>query len=57
MSASSTSRMEMMEAAFVANEDGNLFVQLADAYRDSGDDDRAKQDSQRRRSTPNPDAT
>jgi len=34
-------RIDMMEAAFVDHEDGNLFLQLAGAYRDAGDIDRA----------------
>ncbi|HSJ10612.1 MAG TPA: HD domain-containing phosphohydrolase [Longimicrobiales bacterium] len=33
--------IEMMEAAFVGNEDGNLFLHLASAYREAGDADRA----------------
>jgi len=35
------SRMESMEAEFIGNADGSLFVQLADAYRESGDRERA----------------
>jgi HD-GYP domain-containing protein (c-di-GMP phosphodiesterase class II) len=34
-------RIDMMEAAFVDHEDGNLFLQLAETYRAAGDGDRA----------------
>jgi HD-GYP domain-containing protein (c-di-GMP phosphodiesterase class II) len=34
-------RIELMETAFVEHEDGNLFLQLADAYHRAGDSDRA----------------
>ncbi|HUF50792.1 MAG TPA: HD domain-containing phosphohydrolase [Longimicrobiales bacterium] len=34
-------RMDSMEAAFIDSEDGNLFLQLAEAYRASGDVERA----------------
>jgi CheY-like chemotaxis protein/tetratricopeptide (TPR) repeat protein len=37
MTASNGSRIEILESAFVSSEEGNLFVQLAHAYRDSGD--------------------
>jgi HD-GYP domain-containing protein (c-di-GMP phosphodiesterase class II) len=33
-------RIEMMEEAFIANEDGNLFLQLAQTYRQAGDAER-----------------
>jgi response regulator RpfG family c-di-GMP phosphodiesterase len=41
MSANYGLRFETMESAFVSNEDPSLFVQLAQAYRDAGDFDRA----------------
>jgi response regulator RpfG family c-di-GMP phosphodiesterase len=41
MSVNYGSRFETMESAFVSNEDASLFVQLAQAYRDAGDYDRA----------------
>jgi HD-GYP domain-containing protein (c-di-GMP phosphodiesterase class II)/DNA-binding response OmpR family regulator len=41
MSAKHGLRFETMESAFVSNEDPSLFVQLAQAYRDAGDFDRA----------------
>ena len=41
MSGNYGSRFETMESAFVSNEDASLFVQLAQAYRDAGDFDRA----------------
>jgi HD-GYP domain-containing protein (c-di-GMP phosphodiesterase class II)/DNA-binding response OmpR family regulator len=34
-------RIDMMEAAFVDHEDGNLFLQLAETYRAAGDSERA----------------
>src|SRR5687767_4236418 len=37
MAATNGSRIEILESAFVSSEEGNLFVQLAHAYRDSGD--------------------
>src|SRR5687768_504693 len=37
MAATNGSRIEILETAFVSSEEGNLFVQLAHAYRDSGD--------------------
>ncbi|MEX2285168.1 MAG: HD domain-containing phosphohydrolase [Gemmatimonadota bacterium] len=37
MTATNGSRIEILESAFVSSEEGNLFVQLAHAYRDSGD--------------------
>jgi hypothetical protein len=37
MTAPNGSRIEILETAFVSSEEGNLFVQLAHAYRDSGD--------------------
>ena len=41
MDVGAPNRVDRLESAFADHEDGNLFVQLADAYRDAGDHERA----------------
>ncbi|MGQ0816255.1 MAG: tetratricopeptide repeat protein, partial [Gemmatimonadota bacterium] len=41
MEVGAPNKVDRLEAAFADHEDGNLFVQLADAYREAGDHERA----------------
>lgn len=41
MEVGTPNKVEKLESAFADHEDGNLFVQLADVYREAGDHDRA----------------
>src|SRR5688572_2351415 len=41
MEVGAPNKIDRLETAFADHEDGNLFLQLADAYRDAGEHERA----------------